>query len=37
MQPVADKKQLILVLKVEKSADANFSGDPLRTKQIVVN
>ena len=30
MQPVADKKQLNLVLKVEKSADANFSGDPLR-------
>ena len=28
MQPVADKKQLNLVLKVEKSADANFSGDP---------
>ena len=37
MQPVADKKQLNLVLKVEKSADANFSGDPLRIKQIVDN
>lgn len=37
MQPVADKKQLNLILKVEKSADANFSGDPLRIKQIVDN
>lgn len=37
MQPMADKKQLNLILKVEKSADANFSGDPLRIKQIVDN
>ena len=37
MQPVADKKQLNLILKVEKSANANFSGDPLRIKQIVDN
>ena len=37
MQPVADKKQQNLILKVEKSADANFSGDPLRIKQIVDN
>ena len=37
MQPVADKKQLKLLLKAEPSADASFSGDPLRIQQIVDN
>lgn len=37
MQPVADKKQLKLVLKAEPSADASFVGDPLRIQQIVDN
>ncbi len=37
MQPIADKKQLKLVLKVETTADADFFGDPLRIKQIADN
>lgn len=37
MQPIADRKQLKLVLKVETTADANFLGDPLRIKQIADN
>lgn len=37
MQPVAEKKQLKLILKAEPSADATFSGDPLRIQQVVDN
>ncbi|HIZ26147.1 MAG TPA: response regulator [Candidatus Barnesiella merdipullorum] len=37
MQPVAEKKQLKLILKAEPSANASFSGDPLRIQQIVDN